>query len=185
MWWLDYINLIETIHLAFADYFPPRSRWEVIRAWGCIAFVAVSPSPSKQACQVPQTSLICTSTQLSPCSEHLGRCGSSAVVLGSGCSRLGLRVRLWAVHAFPGWREGLLGFLPFCVHVCAHARPVVAAAISSMLLRTPLQEGSATGADNYDMQSSEKPKEPGSRSFRLFVLEGEEAISDLSKFILP
>lgn len=35
-------------------------------------------------CQVPQTSLICTSIELSPCSEHLVRCGRSAVVLGSG-----------------------------------------------------------------------------------------------------
>lgn len=62
-------------------YVTPRPGRDVMRAWGCIASVVGLPLP-RTDCQVPQTSLICTSTELSPCSEHLVLYGSSAVVLG-------------------------------------------------------------------------------------------------------
>lgn len=62
---------------------PPRTGRDVIKGVGLHCIRGGLPLPHKQARQVSQTSLTCTSTQLSPCSEHLVRCGSSAVVLGS------------------------------------------------------------------------------------------------------
>lgn len=101
---------------------PPRSGRDVMRAWGCIASVAVSLFPQTD-CRVPQTSLICTSIELSPCSEHLVRCGRSAVVLGSGVRDLGCvcvcgRCKL-------SEREGALIGLPhhWCADVRAYASP--------------------------------------------------------------
>lgn len=151
-----------------------------MRAWGCIASVDGLPHSRKQACQVPQTSLICTSTQLSPCSEHLVRCGSSAVVLGFGCSRLGLRVRLWAVQA--GFLRRTLLRTRTCVCI-----PIWLLLFRVCFCRHPLQKGSAVGDDDYwvcRVVEGGKTRKPSSRGFRLFVLEGEEAIFDLSKFIL-
>ena len=54
-------------------------------------------------------------------------------MLGFGCSRLGLRVRLWAVQA-------VLSERITTAHTYVRMHPDLAAAISGMLLRTPPAE---------------------------------------------
>lgn len=97
MCWVDWQLILDTVgvwytYLSYRGHLPgplaeppppPANRTGRDEGVGLHCIRGGLPLPHKQARQVSQTSLICTSTQLSPCSEHLVRCGSSAVVLGS------------------------------------------------------------------------------------------------------